>query len=154
MDSGSDMVTNSNPFSTLQEEWIRWEPIKGLSARYYIDSINDSGDTFKIVLSDADEFKKKVCITFIDSVRFYQKVEESLIFKRLDSLYERYGNNDCIKWTFFKVINSNYLRLLYDQSYETASIDFLTHFSLHAVNDMVDIINPCEPKVEFFEDHD
>lgn len=34
----------------MQEEWIRWEPIKGLLANYDIDAIFDTAEGLKIIL--------------------------------------------------------------------------------------------------------
>mgnify|MGYP003462753456 FL=1 len=39
-------------------EWIRWEPIQGLSEKYFIDCIIDSIENFSILLSDDKNEKK------------------------------------------------------------------------------------------------
>lgn len=58
-------------------QWIKWEPIDSLSSKYYIESTSDGLDEFKVVLSDANNEKKKVEVIFKDSVHAYRSTDES-----------------------------------------------------------------------------
>ena len=52
----------------MQEQWTRWEPIAGLAQKYYIESISDIIEGFKILLFDANDREKKVLVSFPNSV--------------------------------------------------------------------------------------
>lgn len=132
----------------MNEQLVQWKPIKGLSKKYYVESISDSTEGFKIILFDSSDRRKKVHVIFEDSVESYKSTDESLKWRDLHELHKQYGRNFITEWTFFKVINSNYVKLLSDQTYGTLKPEYLTHFILLAVDSVVDIINPIEPKVE------
>ncbi len=132
----------------MQEQWIRWEPVKGLSRKYYVESISDSIEGFKIILFDSSDRRKKVHVIFEDSVDSYRSIDESLKFRDTYELHQQYGSKFSTEWTFFKVINSSYVKWLSEQTYGTVEPEYLTHFVLLAVDSMVDIINPVEPKIE------
>jgi hypothetical protein len=131
---------------TISEQWIKWEPIKNLAPKYYIDSISDNIDEFSITLSDADN-KNKIKVTFETLVLSYRSTNESFrlsIIKYLDECNIEYS-----KWTFFKIINSTYIQWLSEQSYGIIESIPPTHFSFVAGDSIVDVIAVYEPKVDF-----
>ncbi len=131
-----------------KEEWLRWKPIDNLAKQYSIASIIvDNTEGFKLTLFDVNNRNKKVCILF-DSVELYCREIKSLTLKRLHILGEQYSVEFVTSWTFFKVINSNYVQLIADQSYGAIPAEWLTHFSIRAVDSWVDIVNRGEPMVE------
>jgi hypothetical protein len=132
----------------MNEQWVKWEPIKGLSAKYYVESISDGIEEFKIVLVEAYNKKNKVQITIPDSIYAYRSTYESF---RLDTLYsidKQYETKFYSEWTFFKVTNSSYLKWLSEQSYEITDNLHLIHFSILALDSVVDFVDVCDPKVE------
>lgn len=135
----------------MQEQWMRWEPVKGLSSNYYVDYILDGKDGFKIVLVDYIDDKKKMMIIFDKSVYAYKSTEESFRQQTLDMLAEQYGGKFYQEWAFFKVQNSSYLKWLSKQSYGiTDSLPFM-HFSILTVDSFIDIVDSYEPKIEFID---
>lgn len=141
------MEQSNKYFSVKEEHWIRWEPIHGLSQKYYLDSIVEAKKKFSVTLSDADDENIKVKIHFKQFVSFHQSTEETLTIKRLDELFCKYGEKFPTTWTFFKVANSSYVQFLADQSCGIIDPQGLTHYVLLAVDYFVDIIDPCEPTV-------
>ena len=131
------------------ERWIRWEPIKGLSKKYYIESITDNIRGFKIILSDSNDENKKLQITFGNSVDSYKSTYESFQQKMLFDLEQKYGPDFFTEWTYFKVLNSEYLAYLSQQSYGITDSLSLMHFSFISMEFIVDIIASSEPKVKF-----
>ena len=93
----------------MLEHWERWEPIRSLSSKYYIDSISDGIREFRIVLSDSCDEKKKIHVVFENSVDAYRSTDESFRQSTVADLGERYGNEFYGDWTFFKVTNSTYI---------------------------------------------
>jgi hypothetical protein len=51
----------------------------------------------------------------------------------------------------FKVANSEYLEWISNQSYGIAETEKLTHFSIIAVDSIIDIIAAYEPKIEKYK---
>jgi hypothetical protein len=129
------------------ENWIRWEPIRGLSAKYYIESISDSIEGFQILLVDAKDENKKTQIIFEDSVDSYKRTDETFKHKLVCDLHEKFGRNFYGDWTFFKVTNSSYIQLLSEESYGISDSRPLIHFSLLGADSVVDIICDYEPKI-------
>ena len=132
----------------MTEKWTRWEPIQGLSEKYYIDSVMDTVDGFTIFLSDAKDEEKKVKVFFKDSVDVYRSANESFRYQLIVELKEKYGSDFYGDWTFFKVENSSYVQWLLEQSAGIADGIMFTHFSFIASDSVLDILDPVEPKVE------
>ncbi len=145
------MEHNNKYFTIQNEQWIRWEPIKDLSEKYYVDAISDTKKGFRITLLDAHNEKKKVKIFFKKSVDFYQSTEETLTIKRLDELFCKYGEKFPTTWTFFKVTNSSYVQWLANQSCGIIEPQRLIHYAVLAIDYFVDIVDPCEPVVTLME---
>ena len=136
----------------MQEQWTRWEPIQGLARKYYIDSITDNIDEgFRVVLSESGNAKKTVHVVFRDSVDCYTSTNESYINHLIFSLYERYGDDFYGDWTFFKVLNSDYLKRLSVLSSTISDDAGFTHFVLLASDSMLDIITNYEPEIKFID---
>jgi hypothetical protein len=69
----------------VQENWEHWEPVFGLSSKYYVESLSDSIEGFRILLSDAYDENKKVEVIFEDSVHAYRSTDES--FRRVCQVF-------------------------------------------------------------------
>ncbi len=136
-----------------QEQWTRWEPIENLSEKYWVESIADGIEGLTILLFDDEDRQKKVLVKFTGTTESYQRTDESSTLKRLYALHQKYGAEFITTWTFFKVLNSSYVKWLSDQSYGFMQPAYFQHFVLVTVDDVVDIIDPCEPKVEFLEEY-
>ena len=126
----------------IEEKWILWHPTNNLSSRIYIDSISNKIDEFKIILSD-NRYKKVAQITLDHSPHAYRNIDESFRLSTFCHLNKKSA------WTFFKVENSKYISWLSKKSNKEPTIFALTHFAIVAVDSIVDIIDHCEPKVEF-----
>lgn len=136
----------------MHEIWNRWEPVNNLAKKYYIESITERiDDKFKILLSDAEDEKKKVLISFPHGVDAHRNTNESYILSTLTSLKTHYGTEFYSDWTFFKVENSEYLKWISEQSYGIYEDCKFTHFCILAVDSMVDIITNYEPTVTFLD---
>ncbi len=139
---------NNTEMITMLEQWEKWEPVQGLAAKYYVDSIVDAIDGFKVWLSDYNNENNKVLITFEGSVDSYRSVDESFRLNTINILDERYGSKFYGDWTFFKVTNSSYVQWLSEESYGISDSLSFIHFSIVAADSIVDIIDTCEPKVQ------
>lgn len=132
----------------MAEQWVRWRPIEGLSSKYYIELIEDNFNGFKIVLSDANDEKNKINVIFESSVHAYRSTDESFRQSTINIINEVYGIQFYSEWTFFKVVDSEYIQWLSAQSYSIAESEPLIHFSFLAVDSIVDVIAAYEPKIE------
>ena len=130
------------------EYWAKWVPINDAAAKYYVDSISDGIEGFKVLLSDADDEQNKVEVIFEESVHAYRSTDESFRQSTINFIYERYGTEFLAEWTFFNVTNSDYIQWLSGQSYGMAESEPLIHFSFLAVDSIVDVIAAYEPKIK------
>ena len=135
----------------MQEKWIRWEPTSRLSAKYYVESIVDIDEGFKIILYDCKHSEKKTMILFPDSVDAYRRTDESFTLSTLHSLKENYGINFFGDWSFFKIENSEYLDWIKKQSFSISESLNFQHFCILASDFMIDIITNYEPEVSHIE---
>ncbi|WP_068786946.1 hypothetical protein [Paenibacillus phocaensis] len=131
----------------MEESWGIWEVGNDVTSKYYVESINDTIEGFRILLSDANDEFKKVEILFEDSVHAYRSTDESFRQSTINKLDEQYGTEFYKDRTFFKVTNSEYIQWLSLQSFGIADSEQVHHFSILAVDSIVDIIAAYEPKV-------
>jgi len=130
----------------MEEKWTRWEPASNLAQKYYIHSISDTIDGFFIKLFEENNKKKKIKITFEDSVNSYRNTNESYRLKTIDHLDTYNADKRC--WTFFKVNNSSYLQWFLEESYGIYDDFPFIHFSFVGVESILDVIAKYEPKIE------
>ncbi len=132
------------------EEWIRWEPIKDLSGKYYIDSLAISERGLIIQLSDHDKVKK-IEILFDSAIDGYRYTNESFCFKIFGDLSQKYGTEFYKDFSFFKITNSEYLKWLSEKS-RTWSDQFpFVHFCILGGDEVIDVLARYEPEVRMFE---
>lgn len=131
----------------MTEQWTKWEPIRGLANKYYIDSISNDENGFIIQLSDANNEEKKIRVIFEDSVYASRDTDESFRRNTVGILHEQYGIDFYGDWTFFKVTNSSYLKWLSVESYGITDSLHFTHFSFVAADSILDVVTNYEPKV-------
>lgn len=130
------------------EKWTRWEPLPNLASKYDVNAINFGKKGLKITLAEKEQDHKTVIISFKDPIVSYTRTDESFTSGLAYNLSMMYGDVFYAKWTFFKIINSNYTKrslekskkLIYDSSH-------LIHFSLLTCDDVIDIIADYEPEV-------
>lgn len=131
----------------INEQWIKWEPIKNLAPKYYIESITDSREGFSILLFDANNREKKVLVSFPNSVESYRSIDESFVLNSLYKLNQNYGRDFYGDWTFFIIENSEYLDWLSTESYKISEKYKLIHYCLLSADSRFDIINNVAPEV-------
>ncbi len=130
---------------------MTWEAAKGLNAKYYIDTILDSDDDgFIIELSEQNNNKKKVRITFKDWVWSYKYVQEIFATNRLDEVRGKHEKDFFKGRTFFKISESNYLRQLSQESSDILNYyGGAIHFCFVSAESILDVIANYEPTIEF-----
>ena len=139
----------------MQEKWIRWEPTNNLSKKYYVESISeDIKDKYKILLTNAENNKNKILISWPIGVDAHRSTDESYTLATINFLDNQYGPEFYANWTFFKIENSNYLKWLSDQSYGISDDCNLTHFCILAVDSMIDIINNYDPTITIIDENE
>ena len=129
-------------------EWAHWEPIKGLSGKYYIDFLMMSTDGLIIKLSQGEQ---KIEIIFDEHVDAFRYTNESFCFKIFGDLSEQYGDDFYVGRSFFKVINSEYLAWLSEQSCTWSDQFPFMHFCIFGGDKVVDVLARYEPKVMIVE---
>ena len=132
----------------MSEQWIKWEPIEGLSANNSIYAVIDNPDQFKIILSNHDHETKQTLITFDKSVDSYWFTKEILRINTVYHVRDHYGK-DFLNWTFFKITNSNYLKLFSNKLEGSNNFFPYMHFSFFTDDECLCVIATYEPKIEF-----
>ncbi len=135
----------------MQEQWIRWEPVAGLSEKYSIVSITGKIEGFWIILSSAKPEGKSIRLEFLGTPESYQTTDIHYMSSRMNKLQQQYGATFFTEWTFFKVLNSEYAKWVSDESFGFIQLEGLLHVVLIGTNSIVDMITPSEPQVIFKE---
>jgi len=145
------METTTIRITDTKERWSRWLPLNNLAKNYYLDSISDDIQELKFVLSEANNEKRKLHITFDNSVYSYRTNYETFRLKLIYNLDKLYGSEFFINWPLFKIHNSEYLQWFSKQSHGKIDSLPLTHFAILSVESFIDILAEREPKVELIE---
>jgi len=133
----------------MQEGWVRWEPIKGLSNKYDVKSLLISADGLMITLSADSNESHTVKVAFVSSSGAYRQTnDQSKITLLSNELSQRYGEAFLSNWTFFKIENSAYLAWLEQESCTWSTYYEFNHFCLLGKNSFIDIAARLEPDVK------
>ena len=132
----------------MTEQWTKWEPAPALIKKYWIDAVLDTADDFSILLSDANN-ANKIQVIFENSVDAYRNADETYRYKLICDLNEKYGGDFYGSWTLFKVLNSEYLKWISEQSCTISDNRSLQHFSFIAADSVLDVVAPYEPMIKF-----
>ena len=136
--------------SNLVEKWSRWEPITGLTARYYVDGVVDTIDELIVRLVSDQDQSIGVEVVF-DSAWAYRLTNESFRLSLIYQLGLKYGEDFYTKWAFFKVDESDYLDWLSRESYEFSESAEMTHYCLMGLESFVDIAASEDPVVKLIK---
>jgi len=129
----------------MQEKLIKWEPIKNLQQRYWVEDMILEEKNLTIELYPEQEKLHKVVLYFNGTVHAYRYTNESFCFNLYDNFFEESGQVLQEGWVFFKVKNSKYLETFLD----IKKISNLIHFSILGYDEIVDVIAAEEPVVIF-----
>lgn len=132
------------------EEWARWEPIKDISGKYYLDSFGWSEKGFIVELSSKKK-GKKIQVIFDNYIDAFRYTNESFYFKLFGDLSEQYSDDFYADWSFFKVTNSEYLRWLSEKSCTWSDQIQFIHFCILGGDEVIDIVTNYEPEVKIIE---
>lgn len=132
------------------EEWNYWKPIQELSGKYYIDFLAISEERLMIQLSNENKVQK-VEFIFDGTIDAYRYTNESFCFTIFAELSEKYGDDFYQNWSFFKIINSNYLQWLSKKSGTWANEFSFMHFCILGGDEVIDVLARYEPKVTIMD---
>ena len=132
------------------EKWTRWEPVSGLSGKYYLDSFAWSEKGFIVELIHAKK-EEKVQVIFSNYIDAYRYTNESYYFKLFGDLSQQYGDDFYADWSFFKITNSEYLVWLSEKSCTWSDQLHFVHFCIMGGDEVLDIVTNYEPQVTFME---
>lgn len=118
-----------------------------LNVKYYIDSINDTINGLCILLSEVNDASLRVKVLFEHSVHAYRSTDESYRSNTINYLQDSYGVNFYRERTFFEITDSEYIQWLSKQSQGISDLEQISHYSILAVNSIVDVIAAYEPKI-------
>ena len=135
----------------MQEEWIRWEPVDGLTGKYSVDTMSLGEQGLIIGLSSLSDNTKKIEIKFEYAIDAYRYTNDSFSFKIAGDLTEKYGREFYGDWSFFKVTNSEYIQWISEKSCTYADEFAFIHFSIVGSDEIVDVLSRYEPTVAFVE---
>ena len=135
----------------MTEQWIQWVPINNLVSKYYIDSVIDDIKNFRIIFSELNNKNNRLQVVFKNSVGIYRNTNESYRLKIMDDLNKKYGKKFYGDWTFFKIENSEYIKWLMSQSYDTIDESSI-HFVFVAADSILDVVTTYEPEFKFINE--
>lgn len=137
------MTTNS------REKWIQWIPIEGLGQKYLITNVVHDLKNFRILLTDAENERKKIRIVFEQSVDVFRRTTRQERLRTLAWLEKQHGRVFYESSTFFKVQHSAYVAWVEEGKAGFFGPQNLEHFVFLDDNNMIEVVDNGEPRVEF-----
>ena len=132
----------------MKEHVQHWKHIEGLAAKYSMECVSDTPEGIRIELSDELDSTKKIAIFFKKGVGYYRFVRSYFRKRTLDTWAREYGSSFYEKWTFFKIIHSQSLAWLSEESCGIRGELKMQHFVFITSNAMVEIIHTFDPFIE------
>lgn len=133
----------------MTEQWIKWEPMEGLSAKYFIESIMFNREILRVILINVHDKNQKIQVLFDKTISTFRVTNGVLRLKTIDTINKKYGATFCDEWTFFKVTNSEYVQSLVKDSCETYDPEKFNHLVLIGENSIIEFADSDKPIVSF-----
>lgn len=134
--------------NVFNELWTRWD-LGNLSVQgnYYVSTFRYEDDGFKVIL-EQENTDQIIEILFPYEVSAVRITDEGLRLKLYNDLSVKYGDDFYIKWAFFKVAQSDYLKWLAIQSHAISSYCEVEHFVIKGLDCMIDVITRRHPEIK------
>ena len=126
---------------TMNEQWIKWEPIIGLEGKYDIEKLCDDLSGFEIILIHSQDKSRKIRLTWRNSVHSCTRTDKIFAYEILASIDKKYGIEFHKNWSFFIVEGSDYLQRLSEESSGLSDQFYgVMHFAIITSDSIVDVI--------------
>lgn len=132
----------------MNEQWMRWEPITHLGNKYSLDHVHDGMRGLDILLGDPDSKDKKVRVVF-PYIMISYTVNPGNASLAMNKDQQPDTASACRDWSFFEVINSQYIAHLMVQSATIVETYDPRHFIILTTNARVDVVASYEPDVGY-----
>lgn len=132
----------------MNEQWMRWEPTTHLGNKYSLDHVHDGMRGLDILLADPDRKDKKVRVVFPYTMISYTVNPGNASFV-ISKDQQQDTASACKNWSFFEVINSQYIAHLMVQSATIVEIYDPRHFVILTTNARLDVVASYEPDVNY-----
>ena len=119
----------------LKEQWIKWQLPANKAIAYRFHSFTENSKESTILLVDSDNAARKLEVTPQGLVLAYRKVSFP-------------SKQDIVNWPIFKIINSNFVQFLSDESYGIFSSNDFNHFTLITIDSTIDVVCGLEPVIK------
>lgn len=134
----------------MKEQWIAWEPIKGLSPFYFIKSFFDNGSQLEIIFVDDSNQQSSLQMLFEGPILEYQWVDEYFWLEESIKVEQLYRSAFEKQRSFFKIVNSSYIQEAYLPQKNNRQ---LHHFVIIEEDYKIDIISSTQPQVLLLSNH-
>jgi len=136
----------------MHEQWVQWRPVGQLAPQYYMTALIDDVTGFYIRLGESNNNPRGLFITFEHSIGAYRITDEGDRAAKLLYLHDTYGHDFFAKWSFFTVVNSEYLEWISQEAAGIFDAKSTKHLVLITENVIIDIVSSYEPKIELIAD--
>jgi len=135
----------------MTEQWIQWTPCEDLHGKYMIKKLTADANGLIVDLyayNGDNHIIEVACKPYAQASRYNSK--QWRLHDLCNQLSKSYGEEFHKNWTFFKVLDSEYLEWLDDESGTVSSYCGIMHFCVLAENGVVDIGTDCAPIVRTY----
>ena len=136
-------------------KWTKWKPLSVLDNKYYIKSIKDDEDGFEIILAyyenKPEKERDKIKVIFSGPIESYRYCDEHCRLALLRKLDEKYGNGFYVKWRYFTVEDSEYLKWLNKESDGITEHLGVKHYVFIDNDCILDVVAAYKPEFEFIK---
>jgi len=134
----------------MKEQLVKWELNKSHEEVYIIEKSKFINLGLTITLISSNPKKRKIKLLF-NSVVFAYRNNLTNYNEWLKACASLEKNNFCMNpnWSFFKVLNSKYIKWASEESCTVSDINELTHFMIIGKNITIEVLDISDPEISF-----
>jgi hypothetical protein len=147
----------------MSEKKRIWQPLRNIEGAYWFEFVVDSREfikngnctkisrIIKFRLRNDTQENKNIDIIFND-IASYRITNESYDRDSVDVIENEKELKSKGVWGFYTIENSSFIAFIEGQTGIPSTIYNFKHYRIITIDDYIDIIASCEPKVELFVD--
>lgn len=129
----------------ILKPWII--PIVGSDHAFFVDSIHDDDEGFRIILVENQISERKLKITFSSTIS-YRNTDESFLLKIWNDV-----DQNLLGKIFYTISDSEYIDFFNQMTFGLYKEWKVVHYAIYTLQDCLDILSDQPPKIEWIKCH-
>lgn len=127
----------------MNEKWEKWHPVEGLPEKVDLPNLCFDKNGLRLEMVGVDHYER--IIFQYESTLSFRLTDEGRRLRLLSYLNDNYGKDFLGKWSFFKIMDSPYVRWLNEETYGIYEQYEVEHHAFLTTNEVVEVISATMP---------